>query len=198
VTFQRILTYTLNSVTGKISKMLFLAVGLIMTGHAILTPMLMVIVMICGDILGMSLTTDNVQPSPAPNAWRIGAVTLAGIFVAFGETVYCSCVLAVAKFHFGLGLDALRTVAFLTIVFGNQATTYANRGRQRIRSARPSPLLLGSSLVDVLIGTTLAVCGVAMAPLAVSAVGEIFAAGVVFALILIVAKVPVFKKLKIA
>ena len=38
VTFQRILTYTLNSVTKKIVQVLFLAVGLVMTGHAILTP----------------------------------------------------------------------------------------------------------------------------------------------------------------
>ena len=46
VTFQRILTYTLNSITKKIVQVLFLAVGLIMTGHAILTPMLMVIIML--------------------------------------------------------------------------------------------------------------------------------------------------------
>ena len=64
VTFQRILTYTLNSVTKKIVQVLFLAVGLVMTGHAILTPMLMVIIMLTGDLLGMSLTTDNVRPSP--------------------------------------------------------------------------------------------------------------------------------------
>jgi len=37
VTFQRILTYTLNSVTKKIVQVLFLAVGLIITGDAILT-----------------------------------------------------------------------------------------------------------------------------------------------------------------
>ena len=74
VTFQRILTYTLNSVTKKIVQVLFLAVGLVMTGHAILTPMLMVIIMLTGDLLGMSLTTDNVRPSPMPNAWRIGSI----------------------------------------------------------------------------------------------------------------------------
>src|ERR1700722_17274969 len=70
VTFQRILTYTLNSVTKKVVQVLFLAVGLIMTGHAILTPLLMALVMITGDFLGMSLTTDNVWPSPTPNAWQ--------------------------------------------------------------------------------------------------------------------------------
>ena len=67
VTFQRILTYTLNSIIKKIVTVLFLIVGLIMTGHAILTPLLMVIVMITGDFLAMSLTTDNVRPSPMPN-----------------------------------------------------------------------------------------------------------------------------------
>ena len=41
--------------------------------HAILTPLLMVIVMIAGDFLSMSLTTDNLRPSPMPNAWRIGS-----------------------------------------------------------------------------------------------------------------------------
>src|SRR5271170_6895103 len=60
VTFQRILTYTLNSIIKKIVTVLFLIVGLIMTGHAILTPLLMVIVMITGDFLSMSLTTDKV------------------------------------------------------------------------------------------------------------------------------------------
>jgi H+-transporting ATPase len=38
LTFQRILTYTLNSVTKKIVQVLFLGVGLIMTGHAISRP----------------------------------------------------------------------------------------------------------------------------------------------------------------
>ena len=63
ITFQRILTYTLNSVLKKIVQVLLLAIGLVMTGHAVLTPMLMVIVMITGDFLAMSLTTDRVRPS---------------------------------------------------------------------------------------------------------------------------------------
>ncbi len=62
--YQRILTYALNSITKKIANVLFLTIGLIVTGRAILTPMLMVIIMITGDFLGMSVTTDNVQPAP--------------------------------------------------------------------------------------------------------------------------------------
>ncbi len=197
VTFQRILTYALNSVTKKTVQVLFLAAGLLMTGHAILTPLLMVIIMLTGDLLGMSLTTDNVRPSPMPNAWRIGALTMAGVFTGICELVFCVAVLAIAKYRLSFGIEALRTVAFVAIVFGNQATTYTNRERHRLGSSRPSLWLMGSSAVDVLIATTLAVCGIAMSPLPVLVVGGTLAGAAVFAFILDFAKVPVFNRLRI-
>src|SRR5665213_240560 len=43
ITFQRIQTYTLNSIVKKVLTVLFLIAGLVMTGQAILTPLLMVI-----------------------------------------------------------------------------------------------------------------------------------------------------------
>jgi len=198
VTFQRILTYTLNSVTKKTVQVLFLAVGLVMTGHAILTPMLMVIIMLTGDLLGMSLTTDNVRPSPIPNAWRIGELTLAGVFMGTSELVFCTAVFAIAKFRLGLGIETLRTLAFVAIVFGNQATTYANRERQRLWSSCPSRWLIGSSVVDLLIASTLATCGIAMTPLPILVVGGILVAAAVFAFLLDVTKVSMFKRLGIA
>jgi H+-transporting ATPase len=198
VTFQRILTYTLNSVTKKTVQVLFLAVGLIMTGHAILTPMLMVIIMLTGDLLGMSLTTDNVRPSPTPNAWRIGELTIAGVFMGISELVFCTAVLIIAKFQLSLGIETLRTLAFVVIVFGNQATTYTNRERRHIGSARPSFWLIGSSVVDLLIASVLATCGIAMARLPLFLVGGTLVAAAVFAVILDFAKVPVFNRLNIA
>jgi H+-transporting ATPase len=197
VTFQRILTYALNSVNKKTVQVLFLAVGLVMTGHAILTPMLMVIIMLTGDLLGMSLTTDNVRPSPTPNAWRIGALTIAGVFVGICELVFCTAVLAVARYRLGFGIETLRTVAFVVIVFGNQATTYINRERRRLWSSRPSRWLIGSSVVDLLIASTLATSGIAMAPLSVFVVAGTLLAAAVFAFILDFAKIPVFNRLRI-
>jgi H+-transporting ATPase len=198
VTFQRILTYTLNSVTKKIVQVLFLALGLLMTGHAILTPMLMVIIMLTGDLLGMSTSTDNVRPSPAPNAWRTGKLTIAGVFMGVSELVFCTAALAIANYRMGLGIDTLRTLTFIVIVFGNQATSYSNRERRRIWSSRPSPWMIGASAIDVLIASTLAVCGIAMTRLPLFVVGEILAAAAAFAFILDFAKEPVFKRLKIA
>ena len=166
LTFQRILTYTLNSITKKVVQVLFLAVGLIMTGHAILTPLLMVLIMIFGDFLGMSITTDNVRPSPMPNAWQIGNLTVAGVIMGFGELVFCSSALAFGAYRMQFDIATLQTLAFVVIVFGNQATTYTNRERRRLWSSRPSFWLAASSVADILIASILAVGGIAMAPLA--------------------------------
>ncbi len=197
VIFQRILTYTLNSITKKIVQVLFLAVGLIMTGHAILTPLLMVLIMITGDFLGMSLTTDNVRPSPAPNAWRIGNLTMAGIAMGFGELIFCTAILCFGVYRMGFDIAALQTLAFILIVFGNQATTYTNRGRPRLWSTRPSIWLAASSVADIAIASTLAVGGILMKPLPIAVVLGTLAAAILFALVLELAKVPVFARLEI-
>jgi H+-transporting ATPase len=198
VIFQRILTYTINCVTKKIVQVFFLAAGLIMTGHAVLTPILMVIIMLTGDLLGMSLTTDNVRPSPMPNVWRIGRVTIAGIFMGACELIFCTIVLAIGKFHLGFEINTLQSLAFIVIVFGNQATTYLNRERQHLGSSCPGRWLIVSSIVDLLIASTLATCGIAMAPLPLIVVGGILVGAVAFAFILDFVKVPVFNRLGIS
>ena len=156
VIFQRVQTYTLNSIVKKVVTVLFLIAGLIMTGHAILTPLLMVIVMITGDFLSMSLTTDNVRPSPAPNAWRIGPLTTSGVIMGLCLLAFCTGVLAIGKFEMNLGTEALRTLAFIVLVFGSQATLYAIRQRRHLWGIRPSLWLAVSSVADIAIASTLA------------------------------------------
>jgi H+-transporting ATPase len=197
ITFQRILTYTLNSIIKKIVTVLFLIVGLVMTGHAILTPLLMVIVMITGDFLSMSLTTDKVRPSPTPNAWRIGNLTTAGVIMGICLLAFCSGVLAVGKFEMGLGIEALRTLAFVVLVFGSQATLYAIRQRRHLWGIRPSLWLAVSSVADIAIASTLAVGGIAMTPLPALIVAGTLAAAAAFAFVLDFVKVPVFARLGI-
>ena len=198
VTFQRILTYTLNSVIKKIVQVLFLAVGLVMTGHAVLTPMLMVIVMITSDFLAMSLTTDRVRPSGVPNAWQIGRITSAGVILGGFFLAFCTAVLAVGKFEMGLGAEALRTLSVVAIVYGSQATIYAIRERRQLWGLRPTIWLVLSSVADLLIISTLALRGIAMAPLPLSVLAGEFAAAVAFGLVLDGVKIPVFARLKIS
>ncbi len=195
ITFQRILNYALNSVIKKIVQVLFLAVGLVMIGQAVLTPMLMVIVMIAGDFLSMSLTTDRVHPSKMPNSWRIGRITGASVILAGFFLAFCTAILAVGKFKMGLGIEALRTLSVVAIVYGSQATIYAIRARRHIWGLRPAVWLVMSSIADLLIISTLATRGIAMAPLPISVVACEFAAAIAFFLILDAVKIPVFVRL---
>ena len=198
ITFQRILTYTLNSVMKKIVQVLLLAVGLVMTGHAVLTPMLMVIVMITGDFLSMSLTTDRVRPSKMPNSWQIGRITSAGVMLGLCFLAYSTAILAVGKFQLHLGIEALQTLTVVSIVFGSQATTYVIRGRQHLWGLRPSIWLVLSSVADVLIISTLATFGIAMARLPIAVIVTEFGAAAAFGAILDLIKIPVFARLRIS
>ena len=198
ITFQRILNYTLNSVIKKVLQVLLLAIGLIMTGHAVLTPMLMVIVMITGDFLAMSMTTDRVRPSETPNAWQIGRITSAGVVLGFCFLAFCTAILAVGKFKLGLGVEELRTLSVVSIVYGSQATIYVIRGRRHLWGLRPTIWLVLSSAADLLIISTLAIGGIVMAPLPVAVVAGEFAAAIVFGLVLDVVKIPVFARFGIS
>ncbi|MDE2567072.1 MAG: HAD-IC family P-type ATPase [Burkholderiales bacterium] len=194
IAFQRIQTYTLNSLVKKIATVLFLAVGLVMTGHAILTPMLMVIMMVTGDFLTMALTADAVQPSPQPNVWRIDRLTKAGVVLGAGLLLFCTALLALGRDRLGLAPAPLQTLALLALVFGSQATLYAVRERRRLWS-RPGLWLNLSALANVLIVSALALAGVLMAPLPLPLVAGLLAAALGWGLVLTVLKRPLFERL---
>ncbi len=195
-TYQRILTYMLRSFTTKINQMLFLTAGLIMTGHAVLTPMLMVIVMIGGDFLAMSATTDHVRPSARPNAWRIGRVTLVAIAIGLCNLVFCSVVLAIGYFRLGLENHGLRTLAAVTLVCSSQAAFYVVRDRRHLWSSRPSAWVLLSSVLDVSIIAVLAGFGILMHALPWAIIAAILAGSVAFAFILEIVKSVLFVRLR--
>lgn len=196
--YQRILTYTINSITKKIAQVLFLAAGLLMTGHAIMTPLLMVIVMTIGDFLGMSLTTDRVRPSPRANTWQIRKLTLAGVFMGVGELIFCIAIFAFGDFYLHLTLPSLQSLAFILIVFGNQATMYNNRERRHLWASRPSKWVLMASGVDIAIAAMLAIAGIAMQPLPLPLVLSTLAGAALFAVVFDFLKVPAFRRLQIA
>jgi H+-transporting ATPase len=198
VTFQRILTYTLRSIVHKTRQLTFLAIGLIMTGHAILTPMLVVLSMITGDFLAMSSTTDNVRPSAQPNAWRIDSLTVAGVIIGVCDLTFCVAILAFGTFQLGFDIDRLRTLTLVTLLFNGQAVFYVVRERRRLWSSWPSPIVIASSMADLAIIPTMAIKGMLMAPLPIPVVLSLFAAAVVLALVLDQVKVATFGWLRMA
>jgi H+-transporting ATPase len=197
-TFQRILSYTLRSTTKKMSQILLLAIGLLMTGEAVLTPMLMVIIMITGDFLSMSLATDRVRPSETPNSWEIGKITGAGLILGLCFLAFCTGVLAVGKFEMHYGIDTLRTLTAIVLVYGSQSITYAVRDRRHFWGLRPTKWLVLSTCADLLFISVLANRGIAMAPLSLAILATILGATVAFWMLLSIVKIPIFAKLRLS
>ncbi len=197
-TFQRILTYTLRSVTHKVVQVLFLVVGLVLTGHAILTPMLMVIMMVTGDFLAMSSSTDNVRPSQTPNTWRIRNLTVAGVVMGIVDLMFCVASLAVGKYELGLQTEALRTMAVVTLVFSGQAVLYVSRERRHLWSSAPSRWLVASSVADIMIISILATNGILMTSLPIGILCGVSAAALALAFILDTVKLALFRHLAVS
>jgi H+-transporting ATPase len=197
VAFQRLLTYTFNMLTKKIEIVLFLAIGLVLTGHAVMTPVLMVLMLVTNDFLAMSLTTDRASPSPSPSAWHMRDITAAGIVLGLCKLGFSTGVLLFAKYRLGLNPGEIQTLAFVTLVFGAQALLYVVRERHRIWSSRPSRWVLAASTADVVVVFALAGSGILMEPLPWRVLATVFAAAAGFALILDQIKLPVRSAFKV-
>jgi H+-transporting ATPase len=197
-TFQRILTYTLRSIVHKVVQPLFLSAGLVITGHAILTPTLMVLMMVTGDFLAMSSSTDNVRPSPKPNKWRIHNLTIAGVIMGMVELMFCVACLATGKLVLGLNTDTLRTLTVITLVFSGQALFYVARERQHLWSSLPGRWLILSSITDLALISVLAINGFLMAAIPIGILVGVFVAAIIFAFMLDAMKSVLFRHLAIA
>lgn len=181
IAFQRILTYTLRSILHKVRQVPYLGIGLFMTGHAILTPMLVVISMITGDFLAMSSTTDNVIPSPRPNIWKIGDLTLMGIMMGAFDLLFCVLILWIGHAKLHLPIETMQTLTLVNLVVSGQAIYYVVRERRHLWSSRPSKIVAACSIIDLTLVPSLAMTGTLMAPLPVPIIAGLFGVAAIFA-----------------
>jgi H+-transporting ATPase len=182
--FQRLLTYTFNMPVKKIEIVLFLATGLAITGDAIITPALMVLLFLTNDFLSMSLTTDRASPAPSPSVWRMGNITHAAIILGTCKLAFSTAVLALGKFNLGLATGELQTLAFATLVYGNQAVLYVLRERRSMWSSMPSNWVFVASALDICTISLLVVTGTLMTPLPWTFIPALLVAATLFALVL--------------
>ncbi len=189
--FQRLLSYTLNMMTKKIEIVLFLAFGLVLTGQAVMTPVMIVLMLVGNDVLAMSLTTDRASPSPTPSTWRMRNVTGAAVMLGLGKLVFSAAMLAAAKYWLGLGTPQLQTFAFVTVLFGSQGLLYVVRERHHLWSSMPNKWMFAASAIDIGIVAAVSLSGTLMAPLPWRLELMMFGAVVPFTLILDQIKRPV-------
>jgi H+-transporting ATPase len=195
--FQRVLTYTLSILVNKCATLFVMGAGLVLTGHAVLTPLLQALSMLAGDLVTMSRAADRAGPSPYPNEWRIRNLTLAAVPLGTFKLFYCMCILSVGWFVLHLKPDEMQTLTFLMLILAGQANVYVLRERDHFWKSRPARVMLFASLTDIALVSCLAITGVLMAPLALETVGMLYLTTLLFALVLDAIKVFVRARLRI-
>jgi H+-transporting ATPase len=193
IVFRRVLTYTFTILINKTATLLVLGAGLLLTGHAVLTPMLQAISMFANDFASMARTTDNATPSPHPNVWRLRNLTFAAIPLAAFKLLYLIGVLSLAVFRIGLHAGQIQTLTFIMLVFAGQGVMYVVRERGRLWNSCPSRLMIVFTASDIALVSTLATFGIFMQPLPAGIVASLLAATVVFVLALDQVKVMVYR-----
>ena len=192
--FQRVVTYTLGILVNKCVTLVVLGAGLVLTGHAVLTPLLQAISMLTNDFVSMARTADRATPSKRPNTWRVGDLALAAIPLASFKFLFCIGVLAAGWFLLGLTIGQMQTLTFVMLVFAGQAVVYVLRERGRMWRSRPVMPMMLLSLVDITIVSTLAIGGILMRSLPITVIVMLLIATAAFAIALDQVKVMVLAR----
>ncbi|MGN6581566.1 MAG: HAD-IC family P-type ATPase [Bordetella sp.] len=195
--FWRVLTFTLSMLVNKSVTLIVMGGGLVMTGHAVMTPMLQVLWMLTSDIAMMARAGDRADPTPYPNAWRIRELTLAAIPLGGVKLVYVMSVLALGWFGLGLDTGRMRSLTFLTLVLAGQLTGLVLRERNHVWHSRPSKLYWMASMASAAVATAFAWSGWLMPALPGRVVLGLFAASLGFGLALDATKVQMLRRLPI-
>jgi H+-transporting ATPase len=195
--FQRVVTYTLMILVNKCVTLAILGCGLIITGHAVLTPVLQSLAMLTNDFVTMARAADRAQPSPYPNAWRVHNLTLAAAPLGAFRLFYLLLILAFGWYLLRLTPEQMQTLTFVMLGFAGQGNVYVLRERSRLWHSRPAPIMIVASCCDLVLMACLAAFGILMAPLPIWIIGMLVATTLAFTLVMDTIKLNVFARLRI-
>jgi H+-transporting ATPase len=195
--FQRVLTYTLSILVNKCATLVVMGAGLVMTGHAVLTPLLQALSMLTADMVTMARAADHARPSDYPNRWRVRNLTVAAVPLGLFKLIYCMGLLATAWFAIGLSPAQMQTFTFLALMMAAQCNTYVLREHRHFWRSHPAWVMVCASLAALAFITLLASFGVLMAALPMQVVGGLYVATLAYAFALDAIKVAVFRRIQI-
>jgi H+-transporting ATPase len=195
--FQRVLTYTLTILINKCVTIIVLGAGLIITEHAVLTPLLQALSMLTSDFVTMARAADRARPSDYPNAWRVRNLTLAAIPLGLFRLLYLVATLAFGWYWLHLSPDQMQTLTFTMLAFAGQGNVYVLRTHGRFWRSRPAPIMLLASAGDLVVVGSLAAGGILMSPLPAYVIALLAATTIVFTLAMDSIKLMVFAHTRI-
>jgi H+-transporting ATPase len=160
-TYQRIITWTLNKIVKTFQIAVFVVIAFLFTGQYVISALHMILLLFLTDFVTLSISTDNVRPSPQPDDWNIaGLVKVAfslGCLV-IGELAF---LLYLASTYFSLHNDIprLQTLVFEALVYVELLDVLIIRERRHFWNSRPSAFLFIAIVADLLFVLAVSVVG---------------------------------------
>ncbi len=197
-TYQRMLTWIINKVTKVIQVVFLLMIGFFLLHGMVLSLLGMALLVFANDFVTMSLATDNVTFTAAPNNWNIRDITLASFVV--GALLVVEGVLAMVggRVFFHLSFPRLQTFIMLMLVFTSQFRVLIVRERGFFWNSVPGKALIASTVCAILAFVLLGIFGIIVPALTPEQVLAVLAFSAVFTLAIDVPKYFAFKEFGLA
>ena len=196
-TYQRMLTWVINKITKVVEIVILLTIGFFWLHDMVLSLLGMSLLVFANDFATMSIATDNVKSTKSPNKWNIGNITAAsailGLFFALEDLL----IVFIGIKFFKLGLNELRTLVLLSLVFNSQCRMLIVRERRHFWSSMPGRNLLLVNAATILAFGLIGITGMFLTGLAITQVIILLGITIIFMLCLDFVKYYVFKKLNI-
>lgn len=163
--YQRMRTYTLNKIIKTIQIAGFLSLGVILHGLFVVTPLQVILLLFANDFVTMSVSTDNVRPSPQPDRWQVRSLVSTALALALPLLLATLGIFQWGYGVLGLSRGQLQTLAFITLVFTAQGMIYLVREHGHLWASPPSRWMLLASTAAIGMTILLAATGTLMAAL---------------------------------
>ncbi len=157
--FQRVVAYTLNTLSKKVELMLLLVVGFLLTSHKPLTPLLMVLIIFLNDFLTMALTTDRMSVSRRPTPWRTRPIAVVGVLLGLLRLGFSLGVFVLGYYVLHFDMPHLQTLTFAAVILSSQAGVYLLRERGRCWASLPSRVMIASTALGLGVTAFIALSG---------------------------------------
>lgn len=160
--FHRMNSYAIYRIAETIRVLLFMTLSIIVFNFYPATVIMIVLLALLNDGAILSITYDNVKPSPKPEAWNMRRVLgvstllgLAGVAASFGMFYIGEEVLK-------LGREVVQTLMYLKLSVAGHLNIFVTRTRGPFRSIAPAKILFIAVFGTQALATIIAVSGILM------------------------------------
>jgi H+-transporting ATPase len=164
--YQRITSWTINKIIRTFKRVVFIVLAFILTGQFVVSTFNMILLLFLSDYVTLSISTDMVRPSPAPERWNSNALVKLGVLYASLIVAESLGALYIGMNLFGLGgdLPRLQTFVFVWLTLSGYYTVLSIRERRHFWESAPSRWLALALVVNSVIVYVISTIGLPSLP----------------------------------